>query len=63
MHKLTEEQKIEMDNVFNEPLSDRSKPVPEDYNPPYQLEGEAAEKFLKRLYNYSSGVYAGEQDL
>ena len=60
---VTEEQKIQMDAVFNEPLSDRSKPVPEDYKPPYQLPGEAAEEFLKRLDSYNFQYYAVKKDI
>ncbi len=36
----TEEQFKHFDAIFNEPLSDRSKPVPEEYKPPQQLPGE-----------------------
>jgi hypothetical protein len=59
----TEEQLIEMDNVFNEPLSDRSKPVPEDWNPPKQLRGEDIKLSLERLDNYNAHYHARGKDI
>lgn len=54
MRELTEEQKIQMDAVFNEPLSDRSKKPPKDYKPPVFKEDEGIQEFLNRVdeYNY-----------
>lgn len=57
----TEEQLKAFDDVFNEPLSDRSKPVPEDYRPPEKKAGESFEKFLKRLDTYNFQYYAGKE--
>ena len=55
---LTEEQKIQMDAVFNEPLSDRSKKPPKDYKPPVFLQEESIQEYLKRFdaYNYGYNI-------
>lgn len=59
----TEEQLIEMDNVFNEPLSDRSKKVPEDYKPPHWLIEESIQEYLKRLDKYNFHYYADKKNI
>jgi len=54
MRELTEEQKKQMDDVFNEPLSDRGKTPPKDYNPPKRKEGEGYNEYMARVIAYDA---------
>ena len=58
---LTNKQKKQMDNVFDEPLSDRGKNRPEDYNPPERKEGEDLISYLDRVDAYDAGYKAGHK--
>ncbi len=59
---LTEEQKIEMDAVFNEPLSDRSGgKVPEDYKPPEMKDGEDLSDYLTRVAAYDNEYFRSKK--
>ena len=57
MRELTEEQKKQMDDVFNEPLSDRKKNVPADYKPPLKGKDESIEDYFARLDAYDAEYY------
>lgn len=62
MRELTEEQLKQMDDVFNEPLSDRGKDRPDDYNPPERIEGEDLLDYLVRVDAYNAGYREHERD-
>lgn len=50
---MIEEQKVIMDSVFDEPLTDRSRKPQKDYKPPKQERGEPLQKYLLRLDAYN----------
>jgi len=63
MRELTEQQKKQMDDIFYEPLSDRGKKPPKDYNPPVKGKDEDIKEYLKRLDNYNLQFYADKKHI
>ena len=56
--ELTEEQLQQMNDVFNQPLSDRS-----GKKPPVFQEGESIQEFVKRFDNYNFQYYNDKKNI